>query len=231
MFNCKICNKEFATNRALRGHLSSHSRGEYYRESRKTEKSILRNSVKEPRDKITKIKEVQIKIFKCKFCEKILDKGNQVGIHTVHCHLNPKSKMTKEKIRNSSIGRKHSDATKKKLSDIAKQNILNGRGYCSLSKDRIHEYNGNKFHGKWELKYAMYLDENNIKWERVKQNFPYTFENDVHRYTPDFYLTDSDVYVEVKGYEIEKDRCKWRDFPHTLKVLKHKELKNLGIKL
>ena len=41
----------------------------------------------------------------------------------------------------------------------------------------------------------------------------------------DFYISDLDLYVEIKGYETEKDRCKWRDFPHKLIVLKKEEYK------
>jgi len=44
---------------------------------------------------------------------------------------------------------------------------------------------------------------------------------------PDFYLPDTDEWVEIKGYETEKDRCKWLAFPNTLKIFKQKEIKQM----
>lgn len=80
--------------------------------------------------------------------------------------------------------------------------------------------------GTWELKFVKLLDATDYKWERNTKRFPYTNEHGKKStYTPDFYIFDLDVYVEIKGYETEKDRCKWRDFPHHLIVLKKEEYK------
>lgn len=80
--------------------------------------------------------------------------------------------------------------------------------------------------GTWELKFANLLDKSNYKWERNIKRFPYINENLKNStYTPDFYISDLDLYIEIKGYETEKDRCKWRDFPHKLIVLKKEEYK------
>lgn len=75
----------------------------------------------------------------------------------------------------------------------------------------------------------MWLDSKNIEWERNVKTFPYFYENKIRQYTPDFFLTKENVYVEIKGYETEKDRCKWKCFPHKLIILKGKDLKELGI--
>lgn len=80
--------------------------------------------------------------------------------------------------------------------------------------------------GTWELKFVNLLDGTDYKWERNTKRFPYTNEHGKKStYTPDFYIFDLNVYVEIKGYETEKDRCKWRDFPHYLIVLKKEEYK------
>lgn len=80
--------------------------------------------------------------------------------------------------------------------------------------------------GTWELKFVNLLDGTDYKWERNTKRFPYTNEHGKKStYTPDFYIFDLNVYVEIKGYETEKDRCKWRDFPHHLIVLKKEEYK------
>jgi hypothetical protein len=49
--------------------------------------------------------------------------------------------------------------------------------------------------------------------------------------TPDFYLIESDTYVEVKGYKTEKDEAKWNQFPkhRKLKILMKEDLISLGV--
>mgnify|MGYP002348961458 FL=1 len=89
---------------------------------------------------------------------------------------------------------------------------------------------GYKFYGKWELNYDIWLDENLIEWQRPNEVFQYTMNDKVHHYTPDFYLPKTNEYIEIKGYETEKDRCKWRDFPLKLRILKRDDLKLLNIK-
>jgi hypothetical protein len=36
-----------------------------------------------------------------------------------------------------------------------------------------------------------------------------------------------DLYVEVKGYETDRDRAKWRDFPKNLRIIKEAEIKQI----
>lgn len=128
---------------------------------------------------------------------------------------------------------KYTDKRIRKLSEkirkIVNKKIKNGEWHQSFSKRRIHFYKGLKFNGSWEFKYAQWLDSQNIKWRQPKESFSYTFENKEHRYTPDFYLINENCYIEIKGYETEKDRAKWKYFPLKLKVLKGKELKELNI--
>lgn len=61
------------------------------------------------------------------------------------------------------------------------------------------KYKGTKMRSSWEVAYAKYLDKNSVKW----QYEPKTFDLGTTTYTPDFYLPDSDTYVEIKGW--------WRD--------------------
>lgn len=88
---------------------------------------------------------------------------------------------------------------------------------------------GNKtwLQGSWEIKFAQFLDSNNIEWEKNKIGYKYTFKNEEHLYFPDFYLKTFDVYIEVKGYETEKDKEKWKQFPFKLHIVKKKEIQDL----
>lgn len=167
---------------------------------------------------------------KCKYCNKIIF-GKSAGAHVTNCDKNPKRKEIRQKIscamkkNNPMFNEKH----RKTLSNIINEKVKNGTWHNSFSKSRTHKYKNNKFYGKWELEYAKWLDKNNIKWLKNKKIFNYIFEGKKRLYTPDFYLIDEDCYIEIKGYETDKDRAKWEQFPETLKILKGKELKKLGI--
>lgn len=45
-------------------------------------------------------------------------------------------------------------------------------------------------------------------------------KDDVHLYFPDFYLSDYDIYIEVKGYKRERDICKWNAVKNLLVITK-----------
>jgi len=81
----------------------------------------------------------------------------------------------------------------------------------------------------YELAYAKYLDECGVSWRQNDRFFWYSWGEEMRKYYPDFYLVSEDCYVEVKGYETEKDRAKWRSFPHKLKVLRKHDLVSLNI--
>ncbi len=83
--------------------------------------------------------------------------------------------------------------------------------------------------GRWELAVCEYLDKHNIKWKRNKKRFPYIYENKNRTYCPDFYLIDSDIYIEVKGYQTNLDNAKWEQFRKELEVWDKKVLREKGI--
>ena len=88
------------------------------------------------------------------------------------------------------------------------------------------EYNGEILDGGWELLVAQYLDSNDIKWQRPLSGFEYFWDNSTHTYYPDFYLPDYDSYIEVKGYERNRDLCKWAVVPKLI-VIKRQEIKQI----
>src|ERR1035437_5374807 len=67
--------------------------------------------------------------------------------------------------------------------------------------------------GTYELKYAEYLNINNINWIRSNKIFINykRDEFDINRnYFPDFYLPDTNTYIEIKGYFFPKDKEKMK---------------------
>jgi len=126
---------------------------------------------------------------------------------------------------------------KKKQSDLMKQIVLNkpesysSKNVCVRTKsiEFVDSFGNNtKLSGNWELIVAEHLNSKNIKWtNKIKKPFNYFWNEKWHFYFPDFYLPELNVYIEVKGFERERDRMKWKYFPEKLFVLKLKEIQNI----
>lgn len=86
---------------------------------------------------------------------------------------------------------------------------------------RKYTYDGSTFDSADELAYYIWLQDNGIKFEYHNWHFfEFKFKGSVYRYFPDFYLSDEDVYLEVKGDHFFREdgtmfcpfRCKdWTD--------------------
>jgi hypothetical protein len=136
-----------------------------------------------------------------------------------------------------------SDETRKKISDASKKQVWDGErrqrhsdamkkaveqnpdSYTSSNRGRTKQFifDGIKFQGKWELEFYQYCKENNIQIERSNEWFEYEW-NGTRKYFPDFYLSEKDLYIEIKGYETERDRAKWNSFPKRLKIIRKEDI-------
>jgi hypothetical protein len=133
---------------------------------------------------------------------------------------------------NPNIKRKPlSEAHKAKISATINNKVVEGTWHASLARNMHYNYRGIDLHGMWELRFAEWLDVNNIEWRRPSESFTYTFEGVERQYTPDFYLIDSNTYIEIKGYKTDKDQAKWEQFPENLmlRVLMADDLLALGL--
>jgi hypothetical protein len=163
----------------------------------------------------------------------------------------------KEKKYEECYGKKKAKKVKKKISESAKKSPLVTGGASTKEKEKErrrklsknsggYRKGGGRSNGCWyespiagevwldssyELAYAKWLDENKVKWKRNTEKFGYLYEGDEKNYIPDFYLVDENRYIEIKGFETEKDRAKWRDFPYKLEVLKKEDLLKIGCNL
>jgi len=164
----------------------------------------------------------------CKFCGKEFE-PRKIGGHTTGCDMNPKKPLTKEKILSKQIGRPLSEKHRASIASTVSKRIESDSWHLSFSKSRTHEYKGVKFHGLWEVKFAMNLDDKNVEWRRPTEKFQYIFEGKTRNYTPDFWVPELESYVEIKGYTTLKDEAKWSQFPLKLIVLKGEDLIHLGI--
>lgn len=90
-------------------------------------------------------------------------------------------------------------------------------------------------HSSWEVKFAQCLDKWKIKWSYESRKFIVGKGKYPGRvYTPDFYLPEFDLYVEIKGYLRKDNKRKLQQFrkkyPDTRWMLLQKDdLEMLGI--
>ena len=92
---------------------------------------------------------------------------------------------------------------------------------------KIYTHRGIKLKGTWEVRIAEMLDENEIKWTNEIIPIPYFWNNSWHLYFPDFYLIDMDKYIEVKGYQRDRDESKWSYVKKPLIIIKNSDIKSL----
>lgn len=167
----------------------------------------------------------------CKFCNKECKNDNSLRNHERLCHSNPdRQERTGGKpkgtlpwnkgltqrdapslARPRQKGKKfgsaitgHSEETKKKIS--AKLSVNNKGG-----RSNWYEVAGQKVQGTWERDIALKLEELGVKWQKLKTNrdtLEYVMDDKIRHYTPDFYLPDYDVFLEIKGYWWGRDKEK-----------------------
>jgi hypothetical protein len=120
-------------------------------------------------------------------------------------------------------------STKKKISKAMKgnKNPMYGKT-CPHSK--YGQYNNIWMRSGYEIAYAKYLDKQGIKWQYEPKRFYFCNLS----YLPDFYLPESDTYVEIKGWwrkQFQKRFKLFKKYNPKIKiiVLMQKELKKLGV--
>ncbi len=172
-------------------------------------------------------------------CKKSFDKFQSMNAHFSHCELHQGKKitgrtkgkstwlkgLTKETDeRVAKIGKKISDG----ISDGSISHPFKGKKHSVetkkiMSEKRIENYKDNTFHckfyivnngekdikvqGTYERDFAIFLNSKNIKWDRIKLLY-----DEYHYYTPDFYIVDLDIYIEIKGWLMERDKKKYNKF-------------------
>lgn len=120
--------------------------------------------------------------------------------------------------------------------------FLRGKNNPRFGKSPNHGkgsyYKNNYMRSTWEIAYAKYLDNNNIKWQYEPKPFKITYNykgiEKEGTYTPDFYLPGTNEYIEIKGWWRDDAQTKFNAFksqyPTTkLILLMEKELKLLKV--
>lgn len=200
MFICNICQRNFKTQQGLNSHIGWHNNDKTGRKTRAGERNPMFG--KKATNQFIKAKE----------------NGFVLEV----------KQITKDKISKKNKGFKWSNEQKKKHSEKMHQVILkNPESYSAnnvCGRTKIINYNGFKLNGSWELEVAKWLDAHKIKWTNIVEGIKYEWNNKTHLYFPDFYLPELNLFLEVKGYERERDKCKWSVL-NNLVILKKREIK------
>lgn len=101
-------------------------------------------------------------------------------------------------------GRRHTEETKRKISQKLSINNKGGRS-------KWYEVAGQKVQGTWERNVALKFEELGIVWKKLKTHkdiLEYEMDGKIRSYTPDFYLPAYNVFLEVKGRWWGRDREK-----------------------
>ena len=142
---------------------------------------------------------------------------------------------------NPMYGKKHTKDNIKKMCTIQQKIARRGEecnfyGKCYHGKGGWYTNDETKIwmRSTWELKFAKYLDLNNIQWTFEKNIFPIIYNDKKGTYRPDFYLIDLDLYVEIKGWWRDDAKIKYTAFKEQYKniqieIYDSKKLKELKI--
>jgi len=227
IFICDVCSKEFTSKQAFGGHKSAaHKEGPRYFKKRNL-----------------KVNKQNGENLRCKFCGDVRKNLNSLRNHERCCpsnyNRNYKNGMLGKKGSNQFIkskelglpipegtmkgkegtfkGKKHSKEAKQKISE--KLSVNNKGGRC-----KWFVVSGQKVQGTWERDIAIKLNQMNIKWVKLTLNkdvIKYEMGGKIRSYTPDFYLPDFDIFLEIKGFWWGDDKEK---MDHVIEQHKDKKI-------
>lgn len=171
----------------------------------------------------------------CIYCNKEYLSKIGLGNHQIRCPKNPNRQIQtftekgRARIIAKNKSRKWSTEQKERHSDSMKRAVENNpESYSSSNRGRSKQFiiDGIKLQGQWEVDFYLWAKKENLNPQRPTAGFKYLW-NGERTYYPDFYIESLNLYVEVKGYETERDRAKWSQFPEKLCIIKEKEIKEI----
>ena len=113
--------------------------------------------------------------------------------------------------------KKVSEITRERQS-IKRSKFLQENNSYNCGFYEFYDNKGNRLivQGTWEKRLAEKLQSQKIEWTRIFLRY-----DRIRRYTPDFYLPNEKLYLEVKGFMRERDKRKmWKVIDeHDIKIL------------
>lgn len=125
-------------------------------------------------------------MYTCKYCNKVFDRGLQLGGHVVSCNDNPNARETRYKMGSTYRGKSISDESKEKTSNSMKIAHAEGRAW-NIGKSRWNN----------EPSYPEIFFMKVIENEFIDKNF--TREYPIGIYSIDFAWIDKKLAIEIDG--------------------------------
>ncbi len=117
-------------------------------------------------------------------------------------------------------------ATKLRIKSYNENDMKNVGGYRKGSgRGKSGWYMGYWCDSSYELAFVIFNIEHDIKFQRNKNGFNYFWENKQHTYYPDFIIENK--YYEIKGYETNQDKVKYKSVNKPIIVLYKKNLSEI----
>ena len=175
----------------------------------------------------------------CRWCRR---KDVQLSSHTPWCELNPNRDSNRKKSVESNSKKDKSVFRTSKYREeasIRRSKILSGetREYQHKFLGRIDYFTVKcrkeevQVLGTWERDFANYLNSQKVDWVRPSPLIWIDREGQKRRYTPDFFLVEQQIFVEVKGYlseyDIDKMERASRQNCITIKLLRRREIESI----
>jgi len=167
---------------------------------------------------------------------KCMECGKHISWGAKRCSLcanrRPRNYSLQTGKNNSNYGKKHPGLNKGKNNGMYGKTGKNNPMFGKITHGKWGIYKEIKMRSSWEIKYARYLDSKNIKW----QYEPKTFDLGDSTYTPDFYLPETNEYIEIKGWWRGNSKKKFKKFKELypeikITILEEKEFGKIVEKL
>ena len=203
---CIHCEKEFKNGRARDGHMASCKNSPSYKPRPMVEGSRRWRKLHDPdniprrgrydffKDEEYREKQRKIRLQNVTNGQQVSPKTREIIKKNSLIFWSKEENKVAQSIRMQKAVRDHPDS-------YSKNNVV--------GRVKNIDYNGHVLKGSWELLVAETLDFLEIEWTQPSQGIEYFWNNSIHMYFPDFYLPDRDLFIEVKGYERDRDRAKW----------------------
>jgi hypothetical protein len=175
----------------------------------------------------------------CPHCSKEFTSKIGYSNHVRRCPQNPNriheglTPEGRERIRQATAIRNKANFAnpefrKKHRESMKRAVVQNPESYSSSNRGRTKQIivDGIKLQGQWEVDFYLWAKTQGLNPKRPTEAFRYVW-NGERWYHPDFYIESKDLYVEVKGYETDRDRAKWSQFKKKLCIIKAKEIKQI----
>lgn len=176
------------------------------------------------RDKAIKKRVRDLDIDTSHFTGKLWSKGKTKDTHPSLQKSGEtyKSRLNEGKFKPSFLGRKLTKEHKEAISKSHKESS-NFNGLVKTKTYSVYSpYVGDivTVQGTWEKKYAEFLNAKNIPWTKSRTiKFNWTDDQGINRiYYPDFYLPETDEYIEIKGF-MWKDESKGIDDKRKMELV------------